>query len=137
MTIVQSPLQRADEPCAGGIFVARNSLYVALFALLATYFLAWPIWRSQFLIEIWPTEGWNAYFQDAAASGARLYPESSGLVVNNYPPLSFYFVGFLGRIFGDNLFVGRALSLVGLIAVAVEIFLCARMLTGGRAGPMI
>ena len=137
MTIVQSPLQRADEPCAGGIFVARNSLYVALFALLATYFLAWPVWRSQFLIEIWLTEGWNAYFQDAAASGARLYPEASSLTVNNYPPLSFYFVGLLGRLCGDNLFVGRMISLVGLVGVAVEIFLCVRTLAGGRAGAMI
>src|SRR3981081_31218 len=114
MTIVQSPLQRADEPCAGGIFVARNSLYVALFALLATYFLAWPVWRSQFLIEIWLTEGWNAYFQDAAASGARLYPASDALIVNNYPPLSFYVIGLLGKGLGDDLFVGRALSLVSL-----------------------
>ena len=64
------------------------------------YFLAWPVWRSQFLIEIWLTEGWNAYFQDAAASGARLYPEASSLTVNNYPPLSFYFVGLLGRLCG-------------------------------------
>lgn len=138
MTIVQSSVQRADGLSVGGnVFVARNLIYISVFALLAAYFLAWPIWRSQFLIEIWLTEGWNAYFQDAAASGARLYPEVSGLTVNNYPPLSFYFVGLLGKIFGDNLFVGRILSLAGLIGVAVEIFLCARMLSGGRVGPMI
>jgi hypothetical protein len=138
MTIVRSPVQRADGLSVGGnISVARDSIYVAIFALLAAYFLAWPIWRSQYLIEIWLTEGWNAYFQDAAVSGARLYPEASSLTVNNYPPLSFYFIGLLGRIFGDNLFVGRMLSLGGLVGVAVEIFLCARMLAGGRAGPMI
>ena len=138
MTILQSPLQRGDRRAVGGnIIVARNLIYIAVFALLAAYFLAWPIWRSQFLIEIWLTEGWNAYFQDTAASGARLYPEASGLTVNNYPPLSFYFVGLLGRVFGDNLFIGRALSIVGLIGVAVEIFVCVRMLTGGRAGAMI
>jgi hypothetical protein len=135
MTVAQSPLRRSEG--VGSVFVVRNSIYVALFGLLAAYFLAWPIWRSQFLIEIWLTEGWNAYFQDAAASGARLYPEATSLIVNNYPPLSFYFVGLLGLIFGDNLFVGRVVSLVGLIGVAVEIFLCVRILSGGRAGAMI
>ena len=37
-------------------------------------------------------------------------------------------------VFGDNLFVGRVVSLVGLIGVAVEIFLCVRILSGGRGG---
>jgi hypothetical protein len=138
MTILQSPLQRGDRRVVGSdIIIPSNLIYIAVFALLAAYFLAWPIWRSQFLIEIWLTEGWNAYFQDIAASGARLYPEASSLTVNNYPPLSFYFVGLLGRVFGDNLFIGRALSIVGLIGVAVEIFVCVRMLTGGRAGATI
>jgi hypothetical protein len=138
MTIVLSRAQRGGGLFLGDhVFVARNSIYIAIFGLLAAYFLVWPIWRSQFLIEIWFTEGWNAYFQDAAASGSPLYPEASGLTVNNYPPLSFYFVGLLGRIFGDNLFVGRMLSLAGLIGVAVEIFLCARMLVDGRTGPTI
>ncbi|GAC1627140.1 MAG: hypothetical protein NVS4B4_10440 [Bradyrhizobium sp.] len=138
MTPLQSRAQATEKLSVGGnIVVARNAIYVALFGLLAAYFLAWPVWRSQFLIEIWLTEGWNAYFQDAAAAGARLYPEANSLTVNNYPPLSFYFVGLLGQMLGDNLFVGRGLSLAGLIGVAVEIFLCARMLSGGRAGPMI
>lgn len=137
MTTLQSPLPRADRLSVGNLYVARTSIYVAVFALLAAYFLVWPVWRSQFLIEIWLTEGWNAYFQDAATSGARLYPEATALTVNNYPPLSFYFVGLLGRVFGDNLFVGRALSLAGLIGVSIEIFLCVRILVGGLAGPMI
>jgi hypothetical protein len=59
------------------------------------------------------------------------------LTVNNYPPLSFYFVGLLGSVVSDNLFAGRMLSLVGLVGVAVEIFLCVRILTGGRAGALI
>jgi hypothetical protein len=138
MTPLQSRAQATEKLSAGAhIVVARNAIYVAVFGLLAAYFLAWPVWRSQFLIEIWLTEGWNAYFQDAAAVGGRLYPEASSLTVNNYPPLSFYFVGLLGQILGDNLFVGRGVSLAGLMAVAVEIFLCARMVSGGRAGPMI
>lgn len=59
-------------------------------AALAVYFFIYPLWRSQFFIEIWFTEGWNAYYQDAAASGGRVYPSANTPIVNNYPPLSFY-----------------------------------------------
>jgi hypothetical protein len=54
---------------------------LALLSLAAVYFLAWPIWRAQFLIEIWPTESWNAYWQ--AAAGAPLYPDPASLIGNN------------------------------------------------------
>ena len=103
-------------------------------AIVALYYLSYPVWRSQFLIEIWFTESWNAYFQDAAARWQPIYPSSSSLVANNYPPLSFYCVGWLGHLFGDNLFVGRALSLAALIAVGIEIFVCVRALVGGVFG---
>jgi hypothetical protein len=88
----------------------RLAIYVAALAILVVYFLIWPVWRAQFLIEIWPTEAWNAYFQDAAAAGRTLYPAAEDLIGNNYPPLSFYAIGYLGALLGDNLFVGRAVS---------------------------
>jgi hypothetical protein len=116
----------------------RTFVYLALLSLAAAYFLAWPIWRAQFLIEIWPTEAWNGYFQDAAAAGLPIYPAPDGLVGNNYPPLSFYAIGLLGKALGiDNLFVGRAVSLIALLAVAIEIFLSVRVLVGGRAGAAV
>lgn len=99
-------------------------------AVLACYFLIWPIWRAQFPIEIWFTESWNAFHQDAAAAGLPLYPGADSLIVNNYPPLSFYAIGGLGRLFGDSLYVGRVLSFVGLAALAVEIVLAVRILAG-------
>ncbi len=74
---------------------------------MAAYFLAWPIWRAQFLIEIWFTESWNAYWQDAAAAWLPI-----------------------------NLFVGRILSFVALAAIAVEVLLAVGVLTGGRVGAM-
>jgi len=123
----------SDDPALG----RTEAALIGVFAVIAIYFLVYPVWRSQFLIEIWLTEGWNAYFQDAAASGANIYPSSVDLIVNNYPPLSFYIIGLLGSIFGDNLFVGRAVSLVGLVLVSVEIFLCVRTLVGGVFGPAI
>jgi len=116
----------------------RTCVYLALLSLAAAYFLAWPLWRARFLIEIWPTEGWNSYLQDAAAAGLPIYPPAGSLVGNNYPPLSFYAIGFIGKAFGvDNLFAGRVVSFVALVAVAIEIFLAVRILVGGRAGAAI
>jgi hypothetical protein len=115
----------------------RESFYILSFAALALYFLIWPIWRAQFPFEIWPTESFNAYLQDAAARGLRLYPLPDSLASNNYPPLSFFVVGWLGRIFGDPLYVGRALSIAGLLTVSIEVFLCVRLLTGRTTGAAI
>jgi hypothetical protein len=126
---------------AGGNDAIRKGgierLYLVSLATLAIYFLIWPIWRAQFPLEIWLTEGWNAYLQDAAASGRQLYPSANELIGNNYPPLSFYVIGLLGKLFGDSLYVGRALSIIGLFCVATEIFLCARMLTRTIVGSAI
>jgi hypothetical protein len=116
----------------------RTAIYLTLLALTAAWFLAWPIWRASFLVEIWPTEGWNAYFQDAAAAGRPIYPSIDSFVGNNYPPLSFYAIGLLGKVIAvDNLFVGRALSLMALVAIAIEIYLAVRILVGGRAGAAV
>lgn len=110
---------------------------IALLALLALYFLVWPVWRAQFPIEIAENEGWNAYHADAAAGGAALYPPPDTLIVNNYPPLSFYAISWLGRIFGDPLYVGRVLSLVSTIGLGALIARVVLQLGGGGAGAAI
>jgi hypothetical protein len=123
---------------AGIELEVRSTLYLTSMALVAIYFLVWPVWRAQFPLEIWYTEGWNAYLQDAAGSFSKLYPAADSLTGNNYPPLSFYAVGLLARVTGvDSLYVGRALSFVGLLAVAAEIFLAGRILTQTIVGPAI
>ena len=86
----------------GGI---DTRVQIALLALLAVYFVVWPVWRAGFPIEIAQNEGWNAYHADAAMGAAPLYPPTDTLIVNNYPPLSFYVVGGLAQIFGDALYV--------------------------------
>ncbi|WP_130214364.1 hypothetical protein [Bradyrhizobium genosp. SA-3] len=109
----------------------RHILPAGVLGALAVYFMIWPIWRAQFPVEIWFTESWNAFHQDAAVTtGVPLYPDGDQLVVNNYPPLSFFVVGGLGKLFGDSLFVGRALSIIGLITIAAEITLAVRILAG-------
>jgi hypothetical protein len=117
---------------------ARATAHVVLLSLAAAYFLAWPIWRSQFLVEIWFTEAWNAYLQDAAATGLAIYPPPESLIGNNYPPLSFYAVAIAGKLLGaDHLFIGRGLSFIALGAIAIEVFALVRLLSGGRIGAAI
>src|SRR3954462_14378141 len=94
---------------------------LAVLALLSAYFLSWSIYRAFFLLEILPNEGWNAYFQDAAARGGVLYPPIDSFILNNYPPLSFYLIGWLGAYLGDALYVGRTLSLLALFGLAVAV----------------
>jgi hypothetical protein len=130
-------LSFAGKRCANAAMTRRFAIYLAVLAILVVYFLIWPVWRAQFLIEIWPTEAWNAYFQDAAASGRALYPPADQLIENNYPPLSFYVIGYLGRVFGDNLFVGRAVSIVALLCLCVEIFFAVRILADGVVGAAV
>jgi hypothetical protein len=78
-------------------------------------------------------EGWNAYWAEVAWQGGRLYPAIDSPISNNYPPLSFYIVGALGRLMGDNVFAGRVLALLSLIAIAVNVFVWLRLSQVPRA----
>jgi hypothetical protein len=110
---------------------------IALLAVLAVYFMVWPVWRAGFPIEIAQNEGWNAYYADAAMGAAPLYPPTDTLIVNNYPPLSFYVVGGLARVFGDALYVGRVLSLIAVVALGGLIAAVIRQLGAGGAGAAV
>ena len=110
---------------------------IALLAVLAVYFMVWPLWRIGFPIEIAQNEGWNAYHADAAMGAAPLYPPTDTLIVNNYPPLSFYVVGGLARVFGDALYVGRVLSLIAVVGLGGLIATVIRQLGAGGAGAAV
>jgi hypothetical protein len=110
---------------------------IALLVLLAVYFMVWPVWRAGFPIEIAQNEGWNAYHADAAMGAAPLYPPTDALIVNNYPPLSFYAVGALARVFGDALYVGRVLSLMAVVCLGGLIAAAILQLGGGAAGAAV
>ena len=68
-----------------------------------------------------PNEGWNAYFAQMAMTYGTPYPAEGEFLVNNYPPLSFFVVGELGRLIGDNILAGRAVSLLAMLIVALGI----------------
>jgi hypothetical protein len=113
---------------------------IAFLAVLAAYFMVWPLWRLPFPIEIAQNEGWNAYHADAASflphpGAAPLYPATDTLIVNNYPPLSFYVTGGLAKLSGvDALYVGRVMSILAVAALAGLIATVVRQLGGGAAG---
>ena len=102
-------------------------------AALAALFVVWPVWRAFFPLEIWGNEGWNAYHADQAMRGTGLYPPPDGLTANNYPPLSYYLIGWLGRAFGDPLYVGRALSLLATLGIGAVAAAVVRQFGGTRA----
>lgn len=80
-------------------------------------------------------EGWNAYWAEVAWHGGPLYPPVDSPISNNYPPLSFYLVGALGRVVGDNIFAGRLLALASLGVIAADVFVWLRVnrVSGGTA----
>ena len=98
--------------------------------VIAIWSFAWPVYRAFLNVEIETNEGWNAYFADAAMGKMSLYPPADQLITNNYPPLSFYIVGLVGRFVGDPVLAGRLLSLVAMVAIATTIVLSVRRLGG-------
>ncbi|HWM65670.1 MAG TPA: 6-pyruvoyl-tetrahydropterin synthase-related protein [Steroidobacteraceae bacterium] len=83
-------------------------------------------------IPLDPNEGWNAYFGDAAINGGVLYPAADALITNNYPPLSFYVVGAIGHLTGDNIFAGRVIALLSLLFVTWSIYYWLRVTGSAR-----
>ena len=116
----------------------RQTILIGSIAVLAALFLVWPVWRAFFPMEIWGNEGWNAYHADAAMRGAaQLYPPTDGLIANNYPPLSYYVMGWLGRAFGDPLYVGRAVSILSTLVIGVSAAAVVRQFGSSRAGALL
>jgi len=90
-------------------------------ALLARNVLAIPV-----LAPLDPNEGWNAAHALALLAGHGLYPPPQSLMVNNYPPLSFYLVAGLTMVTGDAVIAGRILGLLAFAATCAGIGLVMR-----------
>jgi hypothetical protein len=112
----------------------RNAyrMTVAWLSGLALVLLAYPAARLFWDFEIDINEGWNAYHQMRAVAGGALYDSGSPFFFNNYPPLSFYAVGALGKVLGDPVLAGRLVSVaaLGVIAWAVARIVRAAGATG-------
>lgn len=85
-----------------------------------------------------PNEGWNAFQSlHAIGIGGSLYPHPGSLTGNNYPPLSFYLIGALSRLFGDPIVIGRVIAGLAVLAVAAEVRAAVIRLTGDRSAGML
>ena len=103
---------------------------VLALTLTTALLLIAPIWRATLRVGINNNEGWNALLAAQWMAGKPLYPAFDALSANNYPPLSFYAVGLLGRWLGDYLFAGRLLAFIGLFTAAVAVAAVVKGLTG-------
>jgi len=104
--------------------VPQILFWFAIFLLTATS-LAGLVEPTYMLLRRIPegyNEGWNAYWARAAWQGEVLYPSPGDAISNNYPPLSFYIVGALGRLIGDDIFAGRIISELSLLALVGSIW---------------
>ena len=107
-----------------GVLIRFTALAVALALLWLASIAGVQVYRGY-------NEGWNAYHAAAAMTGGTLYPRAPSLMVNNYPPLSFFIVGAVGRLVGDMIVAGRVVSLVSTLVAGWTVFAIARRMGVG------
>jgi hypothetical protein len=98
------------------VWGASAALVLVALMLLVRNILAIPSH-----VPLDPNEGWNAAHALAAMAGHGLYPPPQALMVNNYPPLSFYLIGAFARHGGDVLIAGRWVALAAYLATGAGI----------------
>lgn len=109
------------------VWGAIAAMTLVTLALLARNILT--IWVH---VPLDPNEGWNGAHALAVLAGHSLYPPPRALMVNNYPPLSFYLVAAIARHGGDVIVVGRWIALAAYLATAVGV---AGVLQQMKCGP--
>jgi hypothetical protein len=109
-------------------------LGVIFFFAATIFYGAWEIWRTFLPLEVDYDEAWNAWQTQAALGAGPLYPARDALIANNYPPLSYFIVGWSAKLAGmDLILAGRLGSLIGLGASAGAVAVTVRQLGGSRA----
>ncbi len=106
-----------------------------LLALLTLALLTRNLLAIAVLAPLDPNEGWNAAHTLSLLTGKSLYPSPQSLMVNNYPPLSFYLVAALTKVTGDAIIAGRILSVFSFLGICASLVLVMRqMALGTHAG---
>lgn len=127
------PVSRRSSSFLANYEVSTTQFALILFGVLAALFLYWPLWRLSLPLEMNRNEPWNAWFVDAVLKGQPLYPASGELIVNNYPPLSFYLLALLSKITPDVIYTGRAIALLSIGVTGVSVALLIRIFGGSRS----
>ncbi|MFQ5416655.1 MAG: ArnT family glycosyltransferase [Myxococcota bacterium] len=111
-----------------------HHIAISFLAAIAAFFLIEPIFKACLPIYLSYNEGWNASHALRAMNGQNLYDIPNLLAVNNYPPLSFFIVGALGSLLGDNIFAGRMIALLAFFVTAANVsFIVFRICDGAPA----
>jgi hypothetical protein len=87
---------------------------------------AFPLILLPFHVSWNNNEGWDAFWTARAMAGQPIYTDQASALSNNYPPLSFYLVGWLGKLVGDVVIAGRLLALASMLLCAG----CVKLLVG-------
>jgi hypothetical protein len=103
-----------------------TAAYVAVLLVATVVGVGGAYYAATHWVVLNYNEGANAYAALSALGTGPLYPGPHDLNSNAYPPLSFLFVGVLGRLAGDMVFAGRAVSAIALLVVAVNVWRAAR-----------
>ena len=98
-------------------FLLNSALF--LLVTIAALAMLSPTYRAFFKVVINYNEGWNALFGSAAIHTGTPYPRPEQLITNNYPPLSFYLIGYLGSLLGDLILAGRLISLLSIFLLGL------------------
>ncbi len=103
-----------------------------LAALVALPVVAHRIALATLRIPLNYNEGWNAYHALSIVRGGPLYPAGDALLLNNYPPLSFYVVAAVGRVTGDLIFAGRLVAFAAFAVVVLNVGLASASVARSR-----
>ena len=92
-----------------------SSIFVILFLIIISYITIALFYRASFKIPIMYNEGWNAGLIKNFMLNGKLYYAPYDLVVNNYPPLSFFIVRSFMLFTHDAVFSGRFVSAISFM----------------------
>ena len=81
--------------------------------------MAFCVVRAALPMEIDPNEAWNAWL---SKSLNRLYPDQDALTINNYPPLYFYLLHGFASLGAEEVYAGRAISLLASLVLTFTVY---------------
>ena len=96
-----------------------TAVLTAVLIIATAVTLAFCCYRALLPIEIDRNEAWNAW---QSKSLQHLYPNSEALISNNYPPLYFYLLHGFSGIGLEEIYAGRALSILAAIALTLLVY---------------